>query len=135
MTARLDDHPNAKTRVATRREGVERLLDLSAFLPAGDRALVEQVFRRGASAVELGKLGGDPPRRVRYRLRRILRRVRHPLFNFAAGHMDLIPHRSRPAVRLVIFHGLSLRHVARRRGEGLHVIRRQIRAVHELAQL
>src|SRR5262245_61896964 len=80
---------------------VERLLELGVALPARDRALLEQVYRRGASAAELARMLRRKPEHVERRMRRILRRLRHPLFAYAARRMSRIPCSARPTARLV----------------------------------
>ena len=133
MSLVVDPHPEARARVAARREGVERLLELGRVLPAGDRALIEQVFRRGATSAEIARLTGVPPYRMQRRRRLILGRLRHPLYAFAIDHMELIPYSARGTVKLVLFHGMSLRGAARRRGKTLHEVRSHMHTLAVLA--
>lgn len=118
--------PDGQARLAARRDRVERILDAARALPPADRALLEEILGRGTTATQLARAARLPRWRVVRRLRRIMRRTRHPLFEAASFHFDSLPARIRPTVRLALFHGLSLRSVARRRKLSLHQVRKQL---------
>lgn len=118
-------------RLRDRRDRVEATLDLAGHLPERERALVEQVFRRGASIREIARLTGTPPGTLGKRLRRI----QSPLYLFLDRHADLLPAPERRTAEAIVFAGLSLRAAAAHNQTTLHTVRVHMRAVRALARV
>ena len=111
------------------RQRAERLLRLAESLPAGDRALLKQVFEHGQSAAEIARLAQQNPQTVRRRVRQLLRRVESPMYRFVAGHLDMLPRELQPTARRHILEGLSLRQTALATGQTLHRVRRHRQSI------
>lgn len=114
---------------------VEVLLELARHLPVQDRALVEQVIRRGASAAEVARLRGERPRATQKRLRSLFQRMRSREYRLLAEREALVPENVRAAARAVIFERRTLRETARLTHQSLHDVRRHMLAVRTLARL
>lgn len=151
-------------------EGVEKLVASARFLPTGERELIESVFRDGRRVSELARLisglsrnapssphaGASPPRpgvlarpgragrTLRYRVRRVVRRMLTPEYQAVARWMALEklgsaasawngwgPTRRRVAICCGL-HGLSLREAAADLNISLHTVRRHWDAVRAL---
>ena len=121
-------------RVA-RRDRVEALVDGARYLGERDRALVEQVYRYGASVAGVARLTGEPVWRVRRRLRRLVARVNDPLFGFLVMYGDVVPAGARRTAEMVVFRGLSLRRAAALTGRSLHRVRGDLGVVRALARV
>lgn len=118
-----------------RRRGVERLVELSEFLPEAERLLIQQVYVHGLKTAELARLTGEPAYRVRRKLARILKRMRQPAFRFLAANGELFPRTQRRILELAVFHGQSLRKIAGQTGLSLHQVRQQLAAFRALGRL
>jgi len=111
---------------------VDWVLQRAAWLPRGDRDLLEAVYREGKPASEIARLGNQPVARVRTRLKQVLTRVCSEKLAFVVLHMDAwSPTRRRVAQRVVIS-GDSMREASERLGVSLYTVRRHAAAIDEL---
>lgn len=117
------------------RDDIERLLDRASHLPATDRVLVEQVYRHGVPVVDIARLSGQPPRKLRRRLARLLKRMNSPLFAFLIRHGDQLPQPLRRTGELIVLEGHSLRRAVSLSEQSLHRVREHLRTLQTLAQL
>lgn len=132
-----------------RRDYARTLLDRAAWLPAGDRELVEAVFGEGLSVIaylrrcrdrglEPASTRGAPAggsvsaRMARRRLRRLVERVLSPRFAFVVTHRTSLGATRRRVAMACIVQGRSLREAAGMLGLSLHAVRRHIDAVEAL---
>ncbi len=114
------------------RDLVEVIALRAELLPPRDRALVEAIYREGASAKEVALLAGVSPRSVRRRLRALVQRMLEPRFVFVARSRDAWPRQRRAVATACVLHGLSLREAAKALGLSLHCVRRHMQAVQTL---
>jgi len=127
-----DPDEGADLRRRRRGEWVDQLLDRAEWLPAGDRVLVEAVFRDGRSATELARLTGDEPRAVRRRIKRTVERALSGRLAFVIAHRaSWAPTRRRIAEAMVI-EGNSMREASRRLTLSYHTVRRHADAIDAL---
>lgn len=117
-----------------RREQVERLLERAAWLPAGERELVETVYRDGRSVAELARAAGTDPRRLSRRLRQAVRRMLSDEFAYVARHRERWPASRRRVATATCLHGLSMREASETLGMSLHTVRRHHQAVRTLVE-
>lgn len=132
-----------------RRDYARTLLERAAWLPAGDRELIEAVFGEGLSVVaylrrcrdrglEPASTRGAPAggsvsaRMARRRLRRLIERVLSPRFAFVVAHRTGLGATRRRVAMACIVQGRSLREAAGMLGLSLHAVRRHIDAVEAL---
>jgi len=114
---------------------VERMLQWSRHLPKKDREIIDAAFCRGLSGHVAAGLFGCSAAAYRRRLRRLLRRMRDPNFQFIVRHEALLPHTLRRTARLVFVHGMPLRQAADRLNVPLHELRRRVDTVRALAAI
>ena len=112
-----------------RAELADHLLERAAWLPDADRQLIDAVYRRGQTAVELGALLGLPARSVRRRVKRLVERLLDPRTAFVATRRDQWPRTRRIVAERVVLRGQSMRAVARELAISLHAVRRQVDAI------
>lgn len=116
-----------------RQRGLVEVITLRAeLLPAHERALVEAIYREGASAKDVALLRGAPPKRVRRELRRLVQRLLDPRFLFVARNRESWPRQRRKVATTCVLHGLSMRDAAARLELSLHTVRRHMQAVQTL---
>jgi DNA-directed RNA polymerase specialized sigma24 family protein len=119
------------TRGSVRRR-VEGLVDFAEHLAAADRALVVNVFERGASATDLARAMGEDPRHVRRRLTRLVKRLASREFRFVVRHRSGWTPNQRRVADAVILRGMTQRDAARALHLTLHQVRTYLHAVHVL---
>lgn len=119
---------------AGRRERVEWVLERAEHLPAGDRFLLRQVFEFGASVGDIARQMGRLRGVIYRRIRRLLRRLRNPLFAYVVARGDLLPPPLRQAGWLVAVEGRSLENAAAAIGCSRHVVRVRIAAIRRMAR-
>lgn len=129
-----------------RKELIERILDRTPWLPAGDRMLVEAVYRDERTVAELAPMLNTKPRTLRRRVQRLVRRMLSPEFMFVVGRFIEGAQRRRVAsaqqlgsagprgrawnratnkvAEEVVLNGRSLRETAQTLHLSLHAVRR-----------
>lgn len=128
------DGLEALSRRVRRRRGPERVLRLAAYLPPGDRVLVEAVYRDGRSLADLARLADRPPAALARRLASVLRRLRSPLFAFVAIRGEALPSDTRAVARRRFIEGRTLTETCRLTHQPLHRVRQHLHTVESLAQ-
>ena len=126
------DHGQARAARDRLRNEAERVLELAAHLPQEDRALLRAVYDRGMKFSELGAACSQSPQRLRRRARRLMSRLRSPLFRFVLSHARRWDERDRHVGRLVVVEGCSIREAARRLNCSMHRIRLALTRIHAL---
>ncbi|HLP84346.1 MAG TPA: hypothetical protein VK157_08345 [Phycisphaerales bacterium] len=111
------------------RDVVERVVSRAQLLPPRERAMVEGVYLRQLSAVDIGRELDIPPRIVRRDVRIIVRRMLSPIFAFVMVHRDAWSGHRRQVAQLVYIEGMSLRAVAAVIGLSFHKTRRHDEAI------
>ena len=102
------------------------LISRAELLAPRDRALVEAVMLNNQSAEEIGRIADINPRTVRYRIRKLTKRMVSQRFIDAARLLLYLNPREADVVRRYHCRGQSLRMVAAELGMTLHQIRREI---------
>ena len=130
LTVETPREQDAKETLRRRTEG---LLTYAEHLDSADRALVEAVFERGASAAGLARAMSRDPRHVRRRLKRLINRMSSRMFQFVLRQrMHWTPNQRRVA-EAVVLRGLTQRQAASELGLTLHQVRTYMHAVYVLA--
>lgn len=127
--AGIDPARAGDLRRRRRVELADHLLERAAWLPERDQQLVESVYRRGQTAVELARLTGEPPRTVRRRIKRLVDRLLDQRTAFVATRRAHWPRTRRTIAERVVLHGGSMRSAARELGISLHAVRRHMDAI------
>ena len=131
-TATRQQTPSSFARL--NRATIEQILQRAAWLDEADRKLIEQVYEHGTSPTDLAKMTGQRPYRLHRRVRRLVRRLRRPLFVFVIqNHLQWPALRRDFGVRFFLKRE-SLATIARRSNVSLHRVRREIDAVRVLAE-
>jgi len=129
---RFDPSEASDLRRRRQRALTETLLDRAEHLPADDRALLESVYREGASVSGLAELLNTPARSLRRRVRRLVQRVLSERYVFVAHRRrEWSPTRRRVAEACVLG-GRSLREAASELRLSLHAVRRHADAIHAM---
>ncbi len=110
-------------RRRSRADVAQRILLRAAHLPDRDRALLESLYRDGMSAKDLARLARIPPRALRLRVHRLVRRLSSPRFAFVLVHAPHWPPLRRRVAELHILEGRSIRSTAALLGITLHQVR------------
>lgn len=116
-----------------RRNEVESLLGLADHLEERDRLLVQQIYQYGLSLAALARLTGRSQRAVRGRIRKLMARMRSPVFGYVVLQGESLPARTRQVAEEVVVRCRSLRSTAAYLGMSLHAVREQMAAVRALA--
>lgn len=116
-----------------RRREIEDLLELADHLDQRDRLLVQQVYQYGVSLAALAQLTGRSPKAVRGRIRKLMQRMRSPVFGYVVLQGEALPARTRQVAQEVVVRCRSLRATAAYLGLSLHAVREQMAAVRALA--
>lgn len=124
-----------RQRIHTLRGASEMMSDMARRLPPAERAIMEQVFSRGMSVADIALLTGTPASTLRNRLRRLIARVRSPLYVFLDAQADLLPHDVRRTAEVMVFQGKSMRRAARDLGVSLHHVRQHVRHLRAMARV
>lgn len=115
-----------------RRQGrdlAETLVARAEHLLPEDRALLNAIYRDGASAREIATLTGVSPKSVRLRIRKLAQRALDPRFAFVLVYQNnWAPTRRKVATEHVL-HGLPLRETAKRLNLTLYTVRRHADAI------
>jgi len=111
------------------RDVVDRIVERAQALPPRERAMVEGVYLRRASAVEIGKELDIPPRIVRRDVRATVRRLMAPVFGYVLVHRDRWSGHRRQVAQLCFIEGISLRAAASMIGLSFHKVRRHDEAI------
>jgi DNA-directed RNA polymerase specialized sigma24 family protein len=111
-------------RLLRQREVVEELLRRAPALDAGERALIEAVFKAGRSAAQIAMLTGERKRLVRARVRRLMARALSREFEFVMMRACRWPRMVRLVAEQRFIRGLSMREVGRALDMRLHTVRK-----------
>ena len=114
---------------------VEELVIVASALRERDRALVRAVYERGLPLKALAAAGETRPGRLQYRLRRILKRVRSPLFRATLRERARWPALRRGIAEGVILQGRSQRAIADRLGVSVHRVRMELERIKALTDM
>ncbi|HEB61116.1 MAG TPA: hypothetical protein ENJ06_04755 [Phycisphaeraceae bacterium] len=110
----------------------ERILHRCELLEPVDRALLESVYERDMPIVRLAEIRGEPPWRLRRRVRMLVRRLLSPLATFIiANEGNWEPERWQVARRHLLA-GCEMRRTAKELGLTLHRVRQHVYAVRTL---
>ncbi|MEM1330393.1 MAG: hypothetical protein AAGG07_07515 [Planctomycetota bacterium] len=112
-----------------RADTARRLVELADPLPEHERALVRHVFDQGRPVTELAALLGEPVRRVRLRIRKLVDRLTDPRFSFVLARSRDWPSSRRSIAEACFVRGESMREASDRLGMSLHTVRRHRDAV------
>ena len=133
MSQAITNATIASVELRRRREQTDQLLKRAAYLAPNDRLVIEQVYRNGVAIKDLAGLTGNPPRSMRRRIVRLLRRLNSPLYSVAISKGHRLDEATYRTVQLVVCQGLSLRQASASTGYSLHRVRQHIRQLYELA--
>lgn len=111
------------------RELAETLVARADYLLPEDRALINAIYRDGASAMEIAQLTDACPRTVRRRIRVLAQRTLDPRFAFVLFHRQDWPPTRRMVATELILHGRPLRATARHLNLSLYAVRRHADAI------
>jgi len=111
------------------------VLAMAVHLGDEDRFLIEQVFDHGIRMSDIARQRGRSRSTVQYHVKKILIRIRSPLFRFLVGHGDLLLVELRRTGKAVILEGRPLREAAQLLGLSLHTVRQHLAAIQALARL
>lgn len=114
------------------RDAVESVVSRAGWLRTDERGMVNAIFERGQSTVELAGMIGVRPREVRRRMHRIVKRTQDPLFVFVALNRAAWPDGMRRVATACVLHGRPLREAAHELGMSYHEVRRDRAAVEAL---
>ncbi len=114
------------------RDAAEKLLDYADFLESADRALLRAIFDRGLSATEFARAMGQPPRRVRQRVQRLVQRLGSTPFQFVLRNRYAWSAARRQVAESIFLRGLTQRRAAAQLGLSLHQVRQEIERVRAL---
>lgn len=129
---RYDPDQASDLRRRRGRELVDTLVERSAYLPQDERELVLAVYRDNRKITEVAALLNLPPRRLRARVRRLIKRLLDPRFAFVARHREQWPRTRRRVATMRFLFGRTMRQTAADLGLTLHQIRQHEAAVHAL---
>jgi len=133
-----------KTQYATRsefdlrrrsgRDLAETIVNRAVWLMPEDRALIHAVYREGMTALATAELRGESPRAVRRRIRRLVARVLSDPYTVVMRERDHWPPTRRRVATACVLQGRPLRSASQHLKLSLHVVRRQMDAVHALIE-
>jgi len=115
------DHDQARRQ--QRRRAVEQILDQTHWLGEGEQALVEAVLRDGRSIASVGRAAGVDPRKLQRKYKKIIQRMRTPMFRYVAKNHDLLPRETQAVAKRFFLQGLTQRESAKACGLSLHRVR------------
>lgn len=128
-----DPVDSANESLTDRRNHLQQLVELASHLPPDERRLVEMTRGDGRSVRRVAMSLGHCPRALQRRLKRILDRLRDPVFAFLVIHRDLLPLALRIVGDHIILQGCTLHETAQRTRQSLHTVRHQLTALRALA--
>ena len=108
---------------------IEELLRMSKLLEPADGALIQAVYGRGMTTGEFAQAMGCSRRQVSKRLKRVVRRIRSPLFRFVVEHERRWPFDRRTIAQSVILRGRTQRQTAQLLSVSVHYVRMELVAV------
>ena len=129
LSALAHDHRQIK------RQQIDDLLSLAAYLPSTDRVLIEHVLIGDVPITQIAKLYQRPSRHLQRRASTIIKRLSNKLFKFVAIQMDTLPLDVRLTAKYVVLDGLSMRRTAQTSGLTLHRVRQNMNTVQATARL
>ena len=138
-----DDNAASETSTSSDRAQQQRLLprlqidDLllaAKHLPERERALVRAVYERGLPLKALAVATDMRAGRLYHRLRRIVARLRSPLFRTVLREMPGWPPVRRGIAEMIILHGVSQRTTAAALNLSLHRVRIELERIRALAE-
>ncbi|MEM0982368.1 MAG: hypothetical protein AAGI17_00295 [Planctomycetota bacterium] len=106
------------------RELIETIVLRAVVLEPDDRELMLAIYRDNRRISEIAALLSVPPRRLRARVRRIIKRVLDPRFAFVARNREQWPTTRRRIATLRVLYGRTLRETAAQLELTIHQIRR-----------
>jgi hypothetical protein len=118
-----------------KRQQIDDLLALSAYLPRTDRVLIEQVLGGNLPIAQIAKLYQRPSRHLQRQASSIIKRLSNKMFKFVAIQMCTLPLEVRPTAKYVVLHGMSMRKTAQTSGLTLHRVRQNMNTVQATARL
>ncbi|MEM8739279.1 MAG: hypothetical protein AAGG38_12520 [Planctomycetota bacterium] len=126
MSRRLEYTPArvAQARLDLRDEA-ESILAMSTHLDRAERILVEQVYRDGLAVTDIARLYRVNPRTMQNRLKKAIKRIASPEFQYVLTHGELLPRELRAPARRFYLQGLGLRRTAELTQQSLHTVRQQ----------
>lgn len=131
-TRMFDPGADLDLRRKRRADELDQLVQRARALPERDRLLIEALFRDGKRGPQVAALMGLPVRAVRNHARRLVDRLRSPRFIYVLRHQSHWPETRRKVANAVVIRGLSNRLAASELNLSLHVVRRQMVAIHAL---
>jgi hypothetical protein len=105
----------------------------ATFLPREQRALIAALYQHGHSYTQLAAISGQPVRRLRREVQRILHRLASPEFAFVALHLESWPATMRRVAQSCVLGGDPVRTAARDLCLSLHTVRKYRNLVRLLA--
>lgn len=133
-----DDELNQRAKPEPRgtslipRVAVDELVLAARHLADRDKALMRAVYECGLPLRRVAAATDVRSHRLRHRLRRILRRLRSPMFQLVARQYTAWPPLRRKVAHSVILQGLSQRAVARTLGITIHRLRVELERIRAL---
>lgn len=112
---------------------VEEIVRVASHLGPRDRALVRAVYERGLPLKAIALINQCSARRLQSRLRRIIRRMRSPLFLLVLREREHWPADRRSIAQAVVLEGRGQRETARELGISLHAVRMEVEHLKALA--
>jgi DNA-directed RNA polymerase specialized sigma24 family protein len=129
---RADPSRETESELLRQRDLAERLGARASLLPPADRVLLRAAFEDGRSVPELARLSGEPERKVRRRVERLVRRVGSDRFFFVGRHLQRWPPTRRKVAEAVVLSGLSMRRAARELRLTVYAVRLHMEAVNAM---
>ena len=117
------NHGSESSQNLRNQDLIERILELAEHLPPQDRALLESVYKAGMAPMTIALASGQSRSRVCGKLRRLMRRLQSPLYQFAVRHRRDWPSERRAIAESVILRGQTQRATAAIMGLSLHQVR------------
>jgi len=129
---RYDPDQASDLRRRRGRDLVAALVERAAYLPQDERELILAVYRDSRKIIEVAALLNEPPRRLRTRVRKLVKRLLDPRFAFVARNREHWPRTRRRVGTMRILFGRTMRQTATDLGLTLHQIRQHEAAIHAL---